>query len=161
MKNDVCVTQGEARLVALPLPKRPAVRGQALAGLAARSVDASPAAPLGGIRPHEQVPTGKQLQEERDQREETYPGAYFPSFMTTMFTMTPTVKTMDSHRWICRTHLFQFTGTSSEYCAVAAVSPPPNSLISKRGDGRSPLQRGFHTDSPGDGLRVSMPNCLE
>src|SRR6185436_815820 len=28
--------------------------------------------------------------------------------------MTATVKTMDSQRWICRTHLFQFNGTSSE-----------------------------------------------
>ena len=32
----------------------------------------------------------------------------------TMLTMTATVKAMDSQRWICRTHLFQFNGTSSE-----------------------------------------------
>jgi hypothetical protein len=28
--------------------------------------------------------------------------------------MTPTVKAMDSQRWVRRTHLFQFNGTSSE-----------------------------------------------
>ena len=28
--------------------------------------------------------------------------------------MTATVKAMDSQRWVCRTHLFQFNGTSSE-----------------------------------------------
>jgi hypothetical protein len=32
----------------------------------------------------------------------------------TMLTMTATVKAMDSQRWVCRTHLFQFNVTSSE-----------------------------------------------
>jgi hypothetical protein len=31
-----------------------------------------------------------------------------------VLTMTATVKAMDSQRWVCRTHLFQFNGTSSE-----------------------------------------------
>jgi hypothetical protein len=31
-----------------------------------------------------------------------------------MLTMTATVKAMDSQRWICRTHVFQFNGTSFE-----------------------------------------------
>src|SRR6266508_2509945 len=34
--------------------------------------------------------------------------------MATMLAMTATVKAMDSQRWVCRTHSFQFTGTSSE-----------------------------------------------
>src|SRR5258707_1876599 len=41
---------------------------------AARSVGASPAAPLGGIRQHEQVQTGEQLQGEREHRQEAHPG---------------------------------------------------------------------------------------
>src|SRR5438034_1313178 len=40
---------------------------------AARSVGASPAAPLGGIRQHEQVQTGEQERGEREQRQETHP----------------------------------------------------------------------------------------
>jgi len=40
---------------------------------AARSVGASPAAPLGGIRQHEQVQTGEQEQDEREQRQEAHP----------------------------------------------------------------------------------------
>ncbi len=32
----------------------------------------------------------------------------------TMLTMTANVKAMDSERWVCRTHSFQFNGTSSE-----------------------------------------------
>src|ERR1700676_3275239 len=39
---------------------------------------------------------------------------YFCSRTATMLTTTATVKAMDSQRWICRTHLFQFNGTSSE-----------------------------------------------
>ena len=39
---------------------------------------------------------------------------YFFCATATMLTMTATVKTMDSQRWVCRTHLFQFNGTSSE-----------------------------------------------
>ena len=37
---------------------------------------------------------------------------YFPCTTATMLTMTATVKAMDSQRWVCRTHLFQFNGTS-------------------------------------------------
>src|SRR2546426_12393146 len=33
---------------------------------------------------------------------------YFPCTTATMLTMTATVKAMDSQRWVCRTHLFQF-----------------------------------------------------
>ena len=40
--------------------------------------------------------------------------AYRPVSTTTLLTMTVTVKAMDSQRWVCRTHLFQFNGTSSE-----------------------------------------------
>src|SRR5439155_861413 len=36
---------------------------------------------------------------------------YFFCATATMLTMTPTVKAMDSQRWVCRTHLFQFNGT--------------------------------------------------
>jgi hypothetical protein len=39
----------------------------------ARSLGASPAAPLGGIRQHEQVQTGEQLQGEREHRQEAHP----------------------------------------------------------------------------------------
>jgi len=35
-----------------------------------------------------------------------------PFAMTTKLAMTVTVKAMDSQRWVCRTHSFQFTGTS-------------------------------------------------
>src|SRR6266852_4294263 len=34
--------------------------------------------------------------------------------MATKLAMTVTVKAMDSQRWVCRTHSFHFTGTSSE-----------------------------------------------
>src|SRR5262249_41022098 len=37
-------------------------------------------------------------------------GSFHP--MAMMLTMTATVNAMDSHRWICRIHLFQFNGTS-------------------------------------------------
>src|SRR6266852_6298048 len=33
---------------------------------------------------------------------------YFPCTTATMLTMTATVKAIDSQRWVCRTHLFQF-----------------------------------------------------
>jgi hypothetical protein len=39
---------------------------------------------------------------------------YFPCATATMLTMTATVRAMDSQRWVYRTHLFQFIGTSSE-----------------------------------------------
>src|SRR4030081_730201 len=39
---------------------------------------------------------------------------YFFCAMATMLTMTATVKAMDSQRWVCRIHLFQFNVTSSE-----------------------------------------------
>ena len=39
---------------------------------------------------------------------------YFPCTTATPLTMTATVKAMDSQRWVCRIHLFQFNGTSSE-----------------------------------------------
>ena len=41
---------------------------------AAYSVGASPAAPPGGIRQHEQVQTGEQEQGERERRQEAHPG---------------------------------------------------------------------------------------
>ena len=44
---------------------------------ATRSLDAWPAPPLGGIRQHEQVPTGDQLQGERGQRRKAYPDGIF------------------------------------------------------------------------------------
>src|SRR6266545_3902133 len=44
-----------------------------------RSVGASPAAPLGGIRQHEQVQTGEQQQGEREQRRVRHPGRRRPS----------------------------------------------------------------------------------
>src|SRR5438105_7653974 len=42
------------------------------------------------------------------------PVVYFFCATATMLTTTATEKAMDSQRWICRTHLFQFNGTSSE-----------------------------------------------
>jgi hypothetical protein len=39
---------------------------------------------------------------------------YLPCTTATMLTMTATVKAMDSQRWVCRIHLFQFNVTSSE-----------------------------------------------
>ena len=33
---------------------------------------------------------------------------YLPCTTATMLTMTDTAKPMDSHRWVCRTHLFEF-----------------------------------------------------
>ena len=103
-------TEVRRRLLALLRPKQPAVRGQAAA---ARSARASPAAPLGGIRQHEQVQTGEQEQGEREHRQEAHPGVYFLCPTATMLTMTAIVKAMDSQRWVRRTHLFQFNGTSS------------------------------------------------
>lgn len=42
--------------------------------------------------------------------------------------MTATVKAMDSQRWVCRTHLFQFNGTSSFsaelFCVLGGQSLP-------------------------------------
>ena len=74
------------------------------------------AAPLGGIRQHEQVQTGEQEQGEREQRRVGHPGRRHPTpcAKATKLAMTVTVKAMDSQRWICRTHLFQSNGTSSE-----------------------------------------------
>lgn len=46
---------------------------------------------------------------------------YFFWAMATMLTMTATVKAMDSQRWVCRTHLFQFNGTSSEVSPTRIV----------------------------------------
>jgi hypothetical protein len=48
--------------------------------LAARSVGASPAAPLGGIRQHEQVQTAEQEQGEREHRQEAQPRGIFPLY---------------------------------------------------------------------------------
>jgi hypothetical protein len=81
---------------------------------AARSVGASLAAPLGGIRQHEQVQSGDQEQGERSTAKRPSEAVYFFCATATMLTMTATVKAMDSQRWVCRTHLFQFNGTSSE-----------------------------------------------
>jgi hypothetical protein len=47
---------------------------------AARSSGQSSGAPPGGIRQHEQVQTGEQLQEERDQRQEAHPDGILPQF---------------------------------------------------------------------------------
>src|SRR3977135_3738373 len=49
---------------------------------------------------------------------------YFFSAMATMLTMTATVNAMDSQRWVCRTHLFQFNMTSSEDVPVPAIYGP-------------------------------------
>jgi hypothetical protein len=46
---------------------------------AAHSVGASPAAPIDGIRKHEQVQTGEQEQREREQRQEAHPGGILPA----------------------------------------------------------------------------------
>ena len=45
-----------------------------------RSVGASPAAPLGGIRQHEQVQTGEQEQREREHRQEAHLGCVLPLY---------------------------------------------------------------------------------
>src|SRR3954451_24722717 len=42
---------------------------------------------------------------------------------TTMLTMTATVNAMDSQRWICRTHVFQFNDTSSEDERAGGLQP--------------------------------------
>src|ERR1700757_5249661 len=47
---------------------------------------------------------------------------YFPRTTAMPLTMTTTVKAMDSQRWVCRTHLFQFNPTSSEL-VVAQFDP--------------------------------------
>jgi len=39
---------------------------------------------------------------------------YLPCSTPTMLTVTATEKAMDSQRWVCRTHLFQFNVTSFE-----------------------------------------------
>ena len=54
--------------------RRPAPRFRAIVVRpAARSAGAPPAAPLGGIRQHEQVQTGEQEQGEREYRQEAHP----------------------------------------------------------------------------------------
>ena len=47
---------------------------------AAYSVGASPAAPPGGIRQHEQVQTGEQEQGEREHRQEAHPRSVLPLY---------------------------------------------------------------------------------
>jgi predicted amidohydrolase YtcJ len=47
---------------------------------ATRSVGASPAAPPGGIRQHEQVQTAEQEQGEREHRQEAHPRGIFPLY---------------------------------------------------------------------------------
>src|SRR3979490_903185 len=55
---------------------------------------------------------------------------YFFCAMATMLTMTATVKAMDSQRWVCRIHLFQFNVTSSntkdklEAARLTTLAPP-------------------------------------
>src|SRR5262249_49679775 len=53
-----------------------------------------------------------------------------PKAKPTMLAMTAAVKAMDIQRWLCRTHLFQFIGTSSDY----APAPLPK-LITGRAHG--------------------------
>src|SRR4028119_1856887 len=45
--------------------------------------------------------------------------------MATKLAMTVSVKTMDTHRWVCRTHLLPFMETSSEEGFTANWSPLP------------------------------------
>jgi hypothetical protein len=40
------------------------------------------------------------------------PAEYLPASTATVLMMTATVKAVGSQRWACRTHLFQFNGTS-------------------------------------------------
>ena len=47
---------------------------------------------------------------------------YFPCTTATLLTMTATVKITDSHRCVCRIHLFQFNVTSSEDDPEARVA---------------------------------------
>ena len=77
---------------------------------AAHSVGVSPAAQRGGIRQHEQVQTGEQEQGEREQRQEAHPDGLFLPYQGDDVDYDGAVKAMDSQRWICRTHLFQFNG---------------------------------------------------
>jgi len=92
--------------------------------LAACSVGAALAAPLGGIGQHEQVQTGEQEQGEREHRQEAHPRGILPLYPATMLTMTATVKAMHSQRWVCRTRLFQFNVTSSRRRARSGSGTP-------------------------------------
>src|SRR5215813_12008427 len=40
---------------------------------------------------------------------------YFPCTTVTPLTITASVKAMDSQRWVCRIHLFQFNEASSQF----------------------------------------------
>jgi hypothetical protein len=79
---------------------------------------------------------------------------YFPCATARMLTMTATVKAMDSQRWVCRTHLFQFNVTSSEDEPEADLNsplkpkpglngPPVAVLLAERDEVRAPLFHDF------------------
>jgi hypothetical protein len=115
------------------------------------SVGASLATPLGGIRQHEQVQTGEQEQGEREHRQQAYPRGILPLYHgDAMLTMTATAKAMDSQRWVCRIHLFQFNVTFSEDEPEADRHAYKCYLIAwgvAVADGGPPL-RGLHTAPP-------------
>jgi len=79
---------------------------------AARSPGGSRAAPLKGIRQHEQVQAGDKLQGGRGHRQGAQPGGVRALYYGKDVDNDAAVKTMDSQRCVCRTRLFQFYGTS-------------------------------------------------
>jgi hypothetical protein len=135
----------QRRLLALLRPKHPAVRGQALAGVACRrrqkKYESPQSTPVAAAQPHASGPSScgrppvhsvprppRQLvaygsttkyrpvnrsKASGNAAKRPTQAVYFFCTTATKLTMTATVKAMDTQRWIYRTHLFQFNGTSS------------------------------------------------
>jgi hypothetical protein len=80
---------------------------------AARSVSRSLAAPLGGIRQHEQVQTGEQEEDEREQRQQAYSVSTFLLCAGEEVGDAPDRKGNGQPAVGLPNHLFQFNGTSS------------------------------------------------
>ncbi len=76
------------------------------------SACASHAAPFGGIGQNKHIQPAEQEQEQRRQWRINDPGGGSPIPIATKFAMTAAVKAIESPRWICRIHLFQFNDTS-------------------------------------------------
>ena len=98
------------------------LNGLSIANVASsHSCDLNPAVPLQAVRrplPHlvaygstnKYRPVNRSKASGSSAKRPTQP-LYFPRATATPLTMTPTVKAMDSQRWVCRNHLFQFNGS--------------------------------------------------
>src|SRR5437660_2264542 len=80
--------------------------------------------------------------------------------MATMLTMTATVKAIDSQRWVCRIHLFQFNWTSlrlfnTELLGILGVQPLPAAEL--HGVGAGDAANGSSAQEPLQDVERDVP----